>query len=160
MNDFSKLNNYRDMIFLNFDAFWGTVTLTFDLEVIQSFQTWRSLKSISDPEMEAIMCTVSEKAEWKKHLRTDGRTDKRTKRHMMKIIKDDFHHKKMKSFYSVHWWLVPVGQLGLVGQRVAPHMDGNQGRSTTSSSDSLQRNLHTQVSIYRVGNAFRLWWAF
>ena len=90
------------MIFLNFDAFWGTVTLTFDLEVIQSFQTWRSLKSISDPEMEVIMRTVSEKAEWKKRLRTDGRTDKPSKRHMMKIIIDDFHHNKRYSIRDRH----------------------------------------------------------
>ena len=90
------------MIFLNFDAFRGTVTLTFDLEVIQSFQTWRSLKSISDPEMEAIMRTVSEKAERKKHLQTDGRTNIRTKRHMMKIIIDDFHHNKRYSIRDRH----------------------------------------------------------
>lgn len=77
------------MIFLNFDAFWGTVTLTFDLEVIQSFQTWRSLKSISDPEMEAIMRTVSEKAEWKKRLRTDGRTDGQT----IEATYDENHHR-------------------------------------------------------------------
>ena len=35
------------------------------------------MKSISDPEMEAIMRTVSEKPEWKKRLRTDGQTNKR-----------------------------------------------------------------------------------
>ena len=56
--------------------------------------------------MEAIMCTVSEKAERKKHLQTDGRTDGRTnirtKRHMMKIIIDDFHHNKRYSIRDRH----------------------------------------------------------
>ena len=32
--------------------------------------------------------------ELEKHLQTDGRTNIRTKRHMMKIIIDDFHHNK------------------------------------------------------------------
>ena len=54
--------------------------------------------------MEVIMRTVSEKAEWKKRLRTDGRTDKPSKRHMMKIIIDDFHHnnprKASQAFYG------------------------------------------------------------
>ena len=88
------------MIFLNFDAFWGTVTLTFDLEVIQSFQTWRSLTSIRDPEMEATTRTVSEKAQRKKRLRTDRQTrDTRSEIDMMKILA--IKEKKEKNSYQI-----------------------------------------------------------
>ena len=103
------------MIFLNFDAFWGTVTLTFDLEVIQTFQTWRSLTSICNPEMEAIMCTVSEKAERKKHLQTDGRTnirtrDTRSEIDMMKILV--IKEKKQLSNHSIRFTVQSILQSG------------------------------------------------